>query len=249
MPPEILTRPSDIHAANSIYVALDVDSLEAALALVDGLPQVTGWKVGPHLFTVTGPEVIHALKARHKRVFLDLKLHDIPSVVAHACGTIAGYGVDLLTLHASGGSEMLKTSATAVQGSGCQLLAVTLLTSLSPDQVRDQLHIADPVIDHAVHLAQLAQSCGIPGAVCSGQEVSALRQVCGSDFLLVTPGIRDPELDQRGDQSRVLSPAQAIQMGSDVLVIGRPITQSANPAAAFARFCQQVSQARPSSRS
>ncbi|NJL98380.1 MAG: orotidine-5'-phosphate decarboxylase [Synechococcaceae cyanobacterium SM2_3_2] len=235
-----------MNAANSIYVALDVNSLQEALALVDGLPQVTGWKVGPHLFTITGPEVIHALKARHKRVFLDLKLHDIPSVVARACGTIATYGVDLLTLHASGGSDMLKTSATAVQGSDCQLLAVTLLTSLSPEQVRSQLQIAEPVIDHALHLAQLAQSCGIPGAVCSGQEVAALRKACGSDLLLVTPGIRDPELDQVGDQNRVLSPAQAIQMGSNYLVIGRPITQAVDPAATFARFCQQVSLARPS---
>ncbi|NJO86138.1 MAG: orotidine-5'-phosphate decarboxylase [Synechococcaceae cyanobacterium RM1_1_27] len=235
-----------LKAAEAVIIALDLPTAAQALALVDRLPDVVWWKVGLELYTAAGPAVITALKARGKRVFLDLKLHDIPSVVARACGTIATYGVDLLTLHASGGSDMLKTSATAVQGSDCQLLAVTLLTSLSPEQVRSQLQIAEPVIDHALHLAQLAQSCGIPGAVCSGQEVAALRKACGSDLLLVTPGIRDPELDQVGDQNRVLSPAQAIQMGSNYLVIGRPITQAVDPAATFARFCQQVSLARPS---
>ncbi len=229
-------------------MALDVDDLASALALVDRIPAVTQWKVGPHLFTVTGPAIITALKERGKRVFLDLKLHDIPSVVAHACGTVAGYGVELLTLHASGGSVMLRESAQAVAGSRCRLLAVTLLTSLDPEQVRQELHISEPVIDHVLHLAQIAQGAGIHGAVCSGQEVARLRVACGPDFALVTPGIRDLDTDhsehqspdRSPDQSRVLSPVQAIQRGSDLLVVGRPITQAKDPNAAFARICQQV---------
>ncbi len=233
-------------------MALDVDDLEQALALVDRIPAVSQWKVGPHLFTVTGPAIVTALKQRGKRVFLDLKLHDIPSVVAHACGTVAGYGVDLLTLHASGGSLMLRESAQAVAGSQCRLLAVTLLTSLDPEQVRQELHISESVTDYALHLAQMAQRSGIHGAVCSGQEVTQLRAACGPDFVLVTPGIREhgadsspdpsdnPSRVQSRDQSRVLTPAQAIQMGSDLLVVGRPITQAEDPNAAFARICQQV---------
>lgn len=228
--------------AERICVALDVDGLASALALVDRIPTVSQWKVGPHLFTITGPAIITALKERGKRVFLDLKLHDIPSVVAHACGTVAGYGVELLTLHASGGSVMLRESAQAVAGSDCRLLAVTLLTSLDPDQVRQELHISESVIDHALHLAHLAQHAGIHGAVCSGQEVARLRAACGPNFVLVTPGIREADSSPKPseDQSRVLTPAQAIQMGSDLVVVGRPITQAEDPSAAFARICQQV---------
>lgn len=219
-----------------IIVALDLPTLEGALELVDRLPQVEWWKVGPHLFCATGPAVIHALKDRGKRLFLDLKLHDIPSVVAHACGTVAGYGVDMLTLHAAGGSQMLAQSAQAVAATDCRLLAVTLLTSLDPQQVRQELRIEDPVLEQVTHWARMAQDCGIHGAVSAGLEVKTLRQACGDDFVLVTPGIRDVQVDEVGDQSRVLGPAEAVQMGSNYLVVGRPITRSQDPAAAFARF-------------
>jgi orotidine-5'-phosphate decarboxylase len=203
---------------------------------VDRLPQVLWWKVGLELFTAVGPQILQALKERGKRIFLDLKLHDIPHTVGRAAQVAVGYGVDLLTVHAAGGSAMLRAAVAATQGSSCRLLAVTLLTSLGPDQVRQELGVERDPGDYVLQLARLALDQGVSGLVCSPQEVGRLRQALGPEVLLVTPGIRlgDPEAED--DQRRVCTPAAALRAGADYLVVGRPITAAADPVSAWQRF-------------
>jgi orotidine-5'-phosphate decarboxylase len=219
-----------------LIVALDTASLEQALKWVDRLPQVLWWKVGLELFTAVGPQILQALKERGKRIFLDLKLHDIPHTVGRAAQVAVGYGVDLLTVHAAGGSAMLRAAVAATQGSSCRLLAVTLLTSLGPDQVRQELGVERDPGDYVLQLARLALDQGVSGLVCSPQEVGRLRQALGPEVLLVTPGIRlgDPEAED--DQRRVCTPAAALRAGADYLVVGRPITAAADPVSAWQRF-------------
>jgi orotidine-5'-phosphate decarboxylase len=219
-----------------LIVALDTASWEQALKWVDRLPQVLWWKVGLELFTAVGPQILQALKERGKRIFLDLKLHDIPHTVGRAAQVAVGYGVDLLTVHAAGGSAMLRAAVAATQGSSCRLLAVTLLTSLGPDQVRQELGVKRDPGDYVLQLARLALDQGVSGLVCSPQEVGRLRQALGPEVLLVTPGIRlgDPEAED--DQRRVCTPAAALRAGADYLVVGRPITAAADPVSAWQRF-------------
>jgi orotidine-5'-phosphate decarboxylase len=192
--------------------------------------------VGLELFTAVGPQILQALKERGKRIFLDLKLHDIPHTVGRAAQVAVGYGVDLLTVHAAGGSAMLRAAVAATQGSSCRLLAVTLLTSLGPDQVRQELGVERDPGDYVLQLARLALDQGVSGLVCSPQEVGRLRQALGPEVLLVTPGIRlgDPEAED--DQRRVCTPAAALRAGADYLVVGRPITAAADPVSAWQRF-------------
>jgi orotidine-5'-phosphate decarboxylase len=222
-----------------LIVALDTPSQEQALEWVDSLPQVLWWKVGLELFTAAGSSILQALKERGKRIFLDLKLHDIPHTVGRATEVAVGYGVDLLTVHAAGGSAMLRSAVAAAQGSSCRLLAVTLLTSLSPPQVRQELGIEMDPADYVLHLARLAQAQGFTGLVCSPQEVSRLRQALGPEVLLVTPGIRLSQAnggDGEDDQRRICTPDEALRAGADYLVVGRPITASPDPMAALRRF-------------
>ncbi|MFS8873223.1 orotidine-5'-phosphate decarboxylase [Synechococcus sp. R50.1] len=222
-----------------LIVALDTSSQEQALKWVDSLPQVLWWKVGLELFTAAGFSVLQALKERGKRIFLDLKLHDIPHTVGRATEVAVGYGVDLLTVHAAGGSAMLRAAVAAAQGSPCRLLAVTLLTSISPPQVRQELGIEMDPADYVLHLARLAQAQGFTGLVCSPQEVSRLRQALGPEVLLVTPGIRLGQAkagDGEEDQQRICTPDEALRAGADYLVVGRPITASPDPVAALRRF-------------
>ncbi|MEN9220864.1 MAG: orotidine-5'-phosphate decarboxylase [Thermostichus sp. BF3_bins_97] len=232
-------------ACDRLIIALDTPSLEQALQWVDCLPQVLWWKVGLELFTAVGSPILRALKERGKRIFLDLKLHDIPNTVGRATQVAVGYGVDLLTLHASGGSAMLRAAVEAAQSSPCRLLAVTLLTSLSPEQLQQELCVGQDPADYALHLAQLAQAQGFTGLVCSPQEVARLRQALGPEVLLVTPGIRlsrsatddDPIED---DQQRIWTPARALQAGADYLVVGRPVTAARDPVIAFQQLCDAV---------
>lgn len=232
-------------ACDRLIIALDTSSWEQALQWVDRLPQVLWWKVGLELFTAVGSPILQALKERDKRIFLDLKLHDIPNTVGRATQVAVGYGVDLLTIHASGGSAMLRAAVEAAQSSPCRLLAVTLLTSLSPEQVQQELGIGKDPADYTLHLAQLAQAQGVTGLVCSPQEVARLRQTFGPDVLLVTPGIRlspsftgdDPTED---DQQRIWTPARALQAGADYLVVGRPVTAALDPVIAFQQLCDAV---------
>lgn len=229
-----------------IIVPLDVSTEEAAIALINQLPQVTFWKVGLELFVSSGSGILTALKHRQKRIFLDLKFHDIPNTVAGACRAAARYGVDLLTIHATAGTEALKLACVAVQEgadeagvSPPKLIAITLLTSISSRQLAIDLKIPLELPEYALQMALLAQASGLNGAVCSPQEVAQLRQTCGDDFLLVCPGVR-PSWADAGDQRRSLTPIQAIKAGADYLVIGRPITAASDPQLAWQRICDEL---------
>lgn len=232
-----------------IIVPLDVPTETAAIALLDQLPQVTFWKIGLELFVSSGPEILSTLKNRQKRIFLDLKFHDIPNTVAGACRAAARYGVDLLTIHAASGREALSLAHAAVQEgaasagvSPLKLIAITVLTSLSSRQLAFDLKIPLELPDYALQMALLAQETKLDGAVCSPQEVEQLRQTCGDDFLLVCPGVR-PSWATAGDQKRSLTPVQAIKAGADYLVIGRPITAASNPELAWKRICDELAAA------
>ena len=232
--------------AEKIIVPLDVSSEAQAIEWIDRLPQVTFWKVGLELFVSGGPSILTALKSRQKRIFLDLKLHDIPNTMAGACRAAAAYGVDLLSLHATAGKTALKASqAAAEQGAiaadlpAPNLIAITVLTSLSAQSLAFELKIPLELSDYALQMALLAKESGLAGAVCSPQEVMQLRQICGDDFLLVCPGVR-PVWAEAGDQRRSLTPAAALKAGADYLVIGRPFTTAPDPAEAFDRICAEM---------
>ena len=225
-----------------IIVPLDVSSLTDAIALVEKLPQVSFWKVGLQLFVSAGSEILAYLKEQQKRIFLDLKFHDIPNTVAGACQSAQQYDVDFLTLHATAGRKALQaaTEVLASYPNRPQLLAITLLTSLNSRELAFDLKIPLELPEYALQMALLAKESGIDGAVCSPKEVEQLRQVCGSDFRLVCPGVR-PTWAVSGDQKRVMTPAQAIQAGADYLVIGRPITAASNPIEAWEKICEEIS--------
>ena len=229
-----------------IIVPLDVPNAEDAIALLDSLPSVTFWKVGLELFTSCGPTILEVLKSRDKKIFLDLKFHDIPNTVAGACRVAASYGVDLLTIHSTAGIDALQAATeAAVEGATKanvkppKLIAITLLTSISSRQLAFDLKIPLELPEYALHMALMAKSTGLDGAVCSPQEVGQLRDICGKDFLLVCPGIR-PAWAVKGDQKRSLTPTQAIQAGADYLVIGRPITAAEKPELAWQKICEEL---------
>ncbi len=229
-----------------IIVPLDVSDLDSAIALVDKFPQVNFWKVGLELFTSTGPTILEILKSRQKQIFLDLKFHDIPNTVAGACRAASGYGVDLLTIHATCGKDALKAAAEAVQIGANQagvkppkLIAISLLTSISARQLAFELKIPLELPEYALEMALMAEETGLDGAVCSPQEVAQLRQTCKDDFLLVCPGVR-PTWSDLTDQKRSLTPSEAIQAGANYLVIGRPITAAVDPVLAWQRICEEL---------
>ena len=224
--------------SDRIIVPLDVSTSREAIALIDTLPQVSFWKVGLELFVNTGAEILSILKERQKRIFLDLKLHDIPNTVAGACRAAKRYDVDLLTIHATAGRKALQAAVEAVDNRP-KLLAITVLTSLNSRELAFDLKIPLELPEYALQMALLAKETGIDGAVCSPQEVNQLRQVCGKDFLLVCPGVR-PIWSAAVDQSRVMTPAQALRSGADYLVIGRPITAAADPVQAWLRISQDL---------
>ncbi|MBM5570696.1 MULTISPECIES: orotidine-5'-phosphate decarboxylase [Deefgea] len=212
-----------------IVVALDFASVPDALAFADTVnPSLCKLKVGKELFTASGPTLVEQLVKRDFDVFLDLKFHDIPNTVAQACKVAANLGVWMVNVHASGGRKMLETTREALEGMSHRplLIAVTVLTSMGNDEL---LELGLPTAAQQVErLAKLTQSCGLDGVVCSAQEAAHLKQVCGSEFKLVTPGIR-PAGAAVNDQTRIMTPKAALLAGSDYLVIGRPITQSDNP--------------------
>ncbi|RQH25785.1 orotidine-5'-phosphate decarboxylase [Okeania hirsuta] len=231
---------------DKIIVPLDVPTEAAAIALIDQLPEIIWWKVGLELFVSCGPKIISILKERQKRIFLDLKFHDIPNTVAGACRAAASYGVDLLTIHATAGRVALTSAQEAIVEAAKvtgqnppRLIAITILTSLNSRDVAFDLKIPLELPEYVLQMALLAQESGLGGAVCSPQEVEQLRRVCGDDFVLVCPGVR-PTWAEKGDQKRSLTPGQAIKAGADHLVIGRPITAAADPKGALERICQEI---------
>ena len=227
--------------SDKIIVPLDVPDLEKAIALLDRLPQVKFWKVGLELFVATGTDILKILKDRGKQIFLDLKFHDIPNTIKGATNSALQYDVDLLTIHATAGKKALSAAKEVVgESNKPRLLAITLLTSINSRELAFDLKIPLELPEYTLQMALLAQQSGLHGAVCSPQEVFQLRQVCGDDFCLVCPGVR-PIWSNVGDQSRFMTPQEAIKQGANLLVIGRPITAANNPQEAWEKICQELS--------
>lgn len=218
-----------------VIVALDFATEAQALKLVDGLdPTMCRLKVGKEMFTHMGPSFVKKLENRGFGVFLDLKFHDIPNTVARAVAAAADLGVWMVNVHASGGPRMMEAAAKALEPYGAKrplLTAVTVLTSMDEEQLR-AVGITCPLEEQVLRLATLTRDCGLDGVVCSAREAAMLRQHLGQDFKLVTPGIR-PRNAEVGDQIRVVTPAEAIKLGSSYLVMGRPITKAPDPIAAL----------------
>lgn len=224
-----------------LIVALDVSSAEAARQIVAAIGEsALFYKVGMQLYTAEGPAVIRELIGSGRRVFLDLKYHDIPNTVACAVREAAQLGVNMLTVHAAGGGKMLQaaTEAAANQSANPLVLAVTVLTSLD-DRDLSKMGIRGSVVDQVLRLAALALSHGCKGVVTSAHEASALREELGQDFVIVTPGVR-PAGTGRGDQVRVVTPAEAIAAGASYIVVGRPITEASDPAAEARAILGQI---------
>jgi len=228
-----------------IILAVDVPSAKEVIPLMNKLPaELTWFKVGLELFTAEGPAVLQILSSRDKKIFLDLKLHDIPRTVANAVTAAAKLGVNLITVHAIGGRAMLKAAAEAAATFGPQrprLVAVTTLTSLNQDDFTD-LGIARSVSAQALALTEMALASGIDGVVTSVHEAPALRQRFGNTPILVTPGIRPSGADV-GDQKRVATPTLAVEAGSTYLVVGRPIVEAADPGQAARAIQMEVDRA------
>jgi orotidine-5'-phosphate decarboxylase len=220
-------------ARNKIIFALDVHGLNDIDRWADTLAGKVGmFKVGKELFTACGPAAVKAVQRHGGQVFLDLKYHDIPNTVAKAMCEAARMGVQLANLHALGGAEMMETAATAVQkefsdSERPRLLAVTILTSSTVETLR-QVGIEHSVQDMVVRLARLAKASGMDGVVASPLEIGLIREACGPDFLIVTPGVR-PSFASVDDQKRIMTPAEAVSSGADYLVIGRPIAKATDP--------------------
>jgi len=221
--------------ADRLIVALDVNSRDSALSLVAALrPKVQRFKVGLELFTACGPPLVREILEKGGQVFLDLKFHDIPNTVARAAVAAARLGIGMFTLHLSGGSMMARRAVDELEAH-CQVyrvprpkvLGVTVLTSLSADDL-DQLGVARSVEDQVVALAEMGKAAGLDGVVCSPREARIIRDACGRDLLIVTPGIR-PDGSEQDDQSRTLTPKVALEAGADYLVVGRPIVKAADP--------------------
>lgn len=225
-----------------IIIALDFDAEKTALELLDQLdPEQCRVKIGKELFTLAGPQFVKMVVSKGFDVFLDLKFHDIPNTVARASKVAAELGVWMLNIHASGGRAMMEETAKAVAEFGDSrplLIGVTVLTSLA-DSDMDEIGYSGSPSSQVSKLAALAQDCGLDGVVCSAAEAADLRQQCGDDFALVTPGIRRPE-DAAGDQKRVIGPAEAMALGSSYLVVGRPITRADSPLQALEEFNSAV---------
>jgi orotidine-5'-phosphate decarboxylase len=233
---------------DKIIIALDVQTKEEGMALVGKLKDARTFKVGLELFTAEGPALFRKFKALRKDVFLDLKLHDIPNTVAGAVRSAFRHGVRMMTIHASGGREMMARAAeTARQVSEDLkrpkpiLLGVTVLTSLKGAEL-GEIGVTGDITAQVLRLAGLAKAAGMDGVVCSPQEIEVLRKEFGKDLVIVTPGIR-PLWAAAQDQKRIMTPAEAVAKGADYLVIGRPITGAPSPEEAFRRVVEELDQA------
>jgi orotidine-5'-phosphate decarboxylase len=234
-----------IPPAHRIITALDVESKAQALALVRDLDEAVLFKVGLELFTAEGPALLREIKALGKGVFLDLKLHDIPNTVGEAARIGVRHGARMMTIHTSGGGEMMARAAATTGEEAAKLgtdkpilLGVTILTSLKNDDLAS-IGMTPDTSGQVLRLAALAQTSGMTGVVCSAQEIEIVRKEVGDDFLIVTPGIR-PAWSAAQDQKRIMTPALAVSKGSDYLVVGRPITQAASPREAFAKIVAEL---------
>jgi orotidine-5'-phosphate decarboxylase len=220
-----------MNARDRLIVALDVPKADAARALVERLAGRVGmFKVGSQVFTAAGPALVQEIVARGEKVFLDLKFHDIPNTVAGAVASASRLGVSLVDVHGLGGRAMVEAAVGALPAMATRLLAITILTSHDDDTL-DEIGVNGTMLDSVRRLAVLAKEAGADGVVASPHEVALIREACGSDFLIVTPGIR-PAGSARGDQARAATPGAALAAGADYLVVGRPITEAPDPATA-----------------
>ena len=220
-----------MNARDRLIVALDVPKADAARALVERLSGAVGmFKVGSQVFTAAGPDLVHEIVGRHEKVFLDLKFHDIPNTVAGAVASASRLGVSFVDVHGLGGRAMMEAGVGALPAMGTRLLAITILTS-HDEETLGEIGVNGSMADSVRRLAQLAKEAGTDGVVASPHEVALVREACGADFLIVTPGIR-PAGSAKGDQARAATPAAALAAGADYIVVGRPITEAADPAAA-----------------
>lgn len=218
------------HAPNPVFVALDTPEVKTALHLAQAVaPHVGGLKVGLEFVSANGPEGIRAIVALGRPVFLDVKLHDIPTTVAGAVRALSHLGVAIINIHTSGGRAMMQAAKEAA-GSRAKIIGVTILTSLDDDDMNEVGFAADAP-SQALRLAKLARESGLDGVVCSAHDLAAIRGACGADFLTVVPGSR-PAGSAMNDQKRVLTPAGARDAGADILILGRPVTAAADPAQA-----------------
>ena len=234
---------ADADAARQCVARLNGGADESQAKLENHAKQLCKLKVGKELFVAAGPVFVQELVAQGYDVFLDLKFHDIPNTVAQACKAAARLGVWMMNVHASGGPRMMLAAREALESLPAQqrrplLIAVTVLTSMGADEL-NAIGIATDAAQQVTRLARLTHAAGLDGVVCSAQEARVLRQTLGPDFCLVTPGIR-PAGSAAGDQTRILTPQQALQAGADYLVIGRPITQAADPLAALIAIAQEI---------
>jgi len=234
-----VSRSSTPHSP--VIVALDFNATRPCLDLLDRLDSsLCQVKVGMELFTAVGPQILTEVHKRGFEVFLDLKFHDIPNTVAGACRSAVDHGVWLFNVHASGGVRMLEAARQAVPADGAtRLIAVTMLTSMTETDLRET-GVESTAENQVARLTDMTAACGLDGVVCSPLEAQQLRSRYGDDFLLVTPGVRPAGVDA-GDQRRVMTPAEAMNAGSSYLVIGRPITQAADPASALEVICSELS--------
>ena len=231
---------------NPIFVALDTRETDRAVALSHGLQGLVGGiKLGKEFFTAQGPQGVQRVcQASGLPLFLDLKFHDIPNTVAGAVRAALPLKPFMLNVHAGGGAAMMRAAAQAAAEAGADrplVIGVTVLTSLGDDEL-SAMGISGTAGDQVVRLARLTQDCGLDGVVCSAREITALREACGPDFKLVVPGIR-PAWSSTDDQRRIVTPSQALDLGADYLVIGRPITAAENPADAAKKITNEIAEA------
>ena len=221
-----------------VIIACDFSSAEAALDFLASFKEEKPFvKIGMELFYAEGPSIVKKLKERGHKIFLDLKLHDIPNTVKKSMAVLSSLDVDMCNLHAAGTSAMMTAALeglTRPDGTRPLLIAVTQLTSTDEQRMRDELLINEPIADVVMKYAQNAKLSGLDGVVCSPLEAGIVHEKCGNDFLTVTPGVRFADGDI-GDQKRVMTPAEAKKIGSDYIVVGRPITAAADPVAAYRR--------------
>ena len=230
-----------------IIVPLDFSDRDQAVGLARRLaPNAALFKIGLEMFVRCGPAVVAEIAACGRGIMLDLKLHDIPNTVRRAAYNVAGLGAELLTVHASGGPAMLAAACEGVQEYATahdvtppRILAVTVLTSIDPRSLRDDLGVTRPLPEQVTNLARLAQAAGCAGVVASPREIGAVRAACGTEFLIVTPGVR-PAGAATDDQRRVMTPREALNAGADYLVIGRPITAAGDPVQALAALQREL---------
>ena len=225
-----------------VIIALDIDSTEKALAFLDGFTREKPFvKIGMELYFSQGPMIIREIKKRGHKIFLDLKLHDIPNTVGRAMSVLSELDVDMTNLHAAGGSAMMQAALkglTRSDGAKPLLIAVTQLTSTDAETLKNELLIETPMTETVLSYAENASKSGLDGVVCSPLEAAQIKERCGNGFFTVTPGVRFAGGDV-GDQKRVMTPEKAGKSGCDYIVMGRPITQAADPVEAYRRACRE----------